>query len=358
MAEATSKVLVDMRRKNDPITGRERYAESIFLGLCELNIYPVAAVEHSRGLRQDLRKRIEGRYSSLSLATGPLFHLGLARAFFGLPAGSTLVSPLGFIPAVFTHRVAAVVYDSASWQVGSTDLKSKLLERSLRGLAEKRGVCVAISRLAAAELSSSSVPVLSPPLWPEWKGGSTTSFPERRGILAVGTLNERKRFDRILEAYSRLADPPHLTIVGRDGGQRAVLERLAEVLNISGRVRFLGAIEDSTLRELYRSSALLVNGSDYEGLYLPMLEAMASGLPVVTTPVGIASDWVCPNHIADFDPDSLAQTVQRVLGDPAEWQRASTEGLSRVQGLSPAATAADLIAALPAEWAPGGRSLR
>lgn len=112
-------------------------------------------------------------------------------------------------------------------------------------------------------------------------------------LLAVGRLSAEKRFDRLLRTVAAI--PPEMrlkvrvTIAG-DGPLRAVLEKQSSDLGLREAVRFLGAQVD--IAPLYRDADLLALTSDSEGSPNVVLEAMASGLPVLGTRTGGVGELV------------------------------------------------------------------
>lgn len=102
-------------------------------------------------------------------------------------------------------------------------------------------------------------------------------------LLFVGRLSVQKRADRIVQAMPLLKVSAHLTVVG-DGEEREHLEALAEHLELKN-ITFTGALSGEDLVAAYREADLLVLPSDREGMPLVMLEAMATGLPVIGSDV-------------------------------------------------------------------------
>lgn len=105
-----------------------------------------------------------------------------------------------------------------------------------------------------------------------------------RHFLAIGRLAGQKNFPLLLEAFARIAgDEDTLTIVG-EGAGRAALERQAAALGIGDRLAMPGHIHPV---DPYLAQAdALVLSSDYEGLGIVVIEALAAGLPVVATDCG------------------------------------------------------------------------
>lgn len=149
-----------------------------------------------------------------------------------------------------------------------------------------------------------------------------------RFILSVSTLEPRKNLARLIEAHSvvrnSIADAPELVIVGADGwGAKA---RGGED------VHFLGHVPEPILVSLYRSALLLAYVPFEEGFGLPVVEAMANGLPVVSSSVpsaGGATELVDPREV-----DSIASGIVRLVGDQGRRQTLAAEGFKRVEELS------------------------
>jgi glycosyltransferase involved in cell wall biosynthesis len=101
-------------------------------------------------------------------------------------------------------------------------------------------------------------------------------------LISVGRLDANKNHKFLLDCIKNLKDKGfqfHLTIVG-EGNQRIILENKIEKLNLQQEVTLSGVRDN--VEELYRSSDLYVHSSRSEGFGLTLIEAMATGLPVIT----------------------------------------------------------------------------
>jgi alpha-1,3-rhamnosyl/mannosyltransferase len=85
-----------------------------------------------------------------------------------------------------------------------------------------------------------------------------------------------------------------------------------------------GFVEHEELVRLYQEAAALVFPTRYEGFGLPVLEAMASGTPVVATPDAAVRE-VGGDAVAYAEPETFVETVQRVLDDPDPWSLAGVD---------------------------------
>jgi D-inositol-3-phosphate glycosyltransferase len=144
----------------------------------------------------------------------------------------------------------------------------------------------------------------------------------RKGIMTVGRFTDpRKNLAVLLQAYSRLpaAVRPTLRVAGE---APARFRELASRLGIGNQVEFLGQVDDDALSELYASSALFALSSDEEGLSIAIQEAMASGLPVVTTDCGgpstIVREGITGRLTPVGDHEALAHAIQATLENPEQ----------------------------------------
>jgi len=145
----------------------------------------------------------------------------------------------------------------------------------------------------------------------------------KRVLLTVARMDSRERgkgHDRVVAAIpilvSRGYDIAYL-IVG-EGDDRVRLEALAHEAGVSGRVRFLGAIPQQLLPEVYRLSDLFVMPSTQEGFGIAFLEAMASGTPALGLGVAGARDALADGELgtAVSNVDDLAAAIAWLLAQP------------------------------------------
>lgn len=143
-------------------------------------------------------------------------------------------------------------------------------------------------------------------------------------LLCAGRLVPQKRHDLALRAFAALGCPGATLTIAGDGPERAALARLADTLGIAAVVRFAGEQADIAL--LLAEADLLLLTSDYEGYPAVLLEALAAGLPVVTTPSSPALDEILLDpsfgRIAATEPRALADAISTVARGPAPAARA------------------------------------
>jgi len=159
-------------------------------------------------------------------------------------------------------------------------------------------------------------------------------------ILSVCSLVPRKNVDGLLRAFALLRErqcgPLTLVLVGRSGWRAQQLQDLAAELGIAASVRFTGWLPDCELVQLYNQAAVFAYPSKYEGFGLPPLEAMACGVPVVTSDRSATAE-VGRDAAVLVDPDcdaAIADGLQRVLCDAGLRTQLIAAGFERVKRYS------------------------
>jgi glycosyltransferase involved in cell wall biosynthesis len=161
-------------------------------------------------------------------------------------------------------------------------------------------------------------------------------LPERY-LLYVGTIDRRKDLPTLLAALREIDTAVALAVAGTVIRGRTDFSGRVERLGLGSRVRLLGYVPAAELRALYRGASMLVYPSFYEGFGLPVLEAMASGTPVVTYRLtslpevaGDAAVLLDP----PVSPAMLAAAITRVLEDPAVRVELVGRGLEQAKRFS------------------------
>ncbi len=102
-------------------------------------------------------------------------------------------------------------------------------------------------------------------------------------ILFVGTVEPRKNIPSIVKAFETVPDRVDLVIVGKKGWHTEESLRSIESSSAKARIHYLEYVTDEELASLYRRALCFVYPSFYEGYGFPLLEAMASGIPIITS---------------------------------------------------------------------------
>jgi len=164
------------------------------------------------------------------------------------------------------------------------------------------------------------------------------NLPSSRYVLSIGSIEPRKNTVRLLEAWrdiqAQLEPDLWLVVTGAKGRSQVFSE--VGLSEIPPRVHFTDHVPDEVLPYLYAGATAFVYPSLYEGFGLPPLEAMASGVPVITSNttslpevVGDAAITVNP-----LSTDALAGAMLRLLEDPELRSRLTGAGLQRAQRFS------------------------
>jgi glycosyltransferase involved in cell wall biosynthesis len=169
-------------------------------------------------------------------------------------------------------------------------------------------------------------------------------------LCTLGRLEPRKNQAALVQAFAQLPpDTPPLIMIGqRDFAYDAVFRQI-HALGIGNRVRILEDVDDAALPVLLRHARLMAYPSHAEGFGMPVLEALASGVPVVTSnttslpEIAGQAAWL----VAPTDVPALAEALRQCLAEaPAARQARIARGLRHAARFSWAESAANLLAAV------------
>ena len=216
------------------------------------------------------------------LPRGSVLHLHIAQA--GIPEIVFLIAKLRRFPFIAHFHLDVGKSGSFGWLL-------PFYKKYLLGFVLRRADKVIVfseeqSHLVRKkyEVIESKIAVVPNGVGKEFFFRDVRSLPkDSLKLLYVGRLSVQKRLDRLVDALSLLKVPVHLTVVG-DGEEKAVLESRVKKLGIAS-VSFEGKKYGAGLLEYYRKADVFVIASDIEGMPLVVLEAMASGLPIVASDV-------------------------------------------------------------------------
>jgi alpha-1,3-rhamnosyl/mannosyltransferase len=237
------------------------------------------------------------------------------------------------VPRFSRTRVVATLHDAIP--VAHPDWANprfrRVKNRLLRGFAKSAHLVIAISHAAIPDLvrhysiDPTRIRVVPLGVDAQWFVAPAVEAIEAlrrsRGVhhgyfLHVGTLQPRKNLDALINAYERL--PPvvrarrQLVIVGKYGWGVATLRERLRSLRGAGRVVWLEYIERDALRALYHGAHAFVFPSLAEGFGLPMLEALAAGVPVVASDLPALRE-VAQGHARFVVPNSIDALVDAMV---------------------------------------------
>ena len=153
-------------------------------------------------------------------------------------------------------------------------------------------------------------------------------------VLFVGALTQRKNIARSLQAFAQIAPSfPGLrfVIAGPRSWKGTPVDSLVAELGLCERVILTGPVPDQDLPLLYNGAKLFLFPSLYEGFGLPPLEAMACGVPVITSNVSSLPEVVgeAALLVDPYDVDVIGSSMHRILSDPFEADRLRQKGFAQ-----------------------------
>jgi len=175
-------------------------------------------------------------------------------------------------------------------------------------------------------------------------------------ILGIGTLQPRKNYQRLIQAFAKLQATAfdlqlstsgiQLVIVGGKGWLYDGIFAEVRRLGLASRVLFPGFADDDDLPTLYSAAEMLAYPSIYEGFGLPILEAMACGTPVVTSTTSSLPELAgnAALLVEPTDADALAAAMRRLLQDTDLRRRLVADGFDQARQFTWEKAAAQLLA--------------
>lgn len=165
-------------------------------------------------------------------------------------------------------------------------------------------------------------------------------------ILAIGTIQPRKNYARLVEAFSRLQiSDCRLVIVGKRGWLYDSIFARVNALHLESRISFLDYVPAADLPALISGARLVAFPSLHEGFGLPILEAQACGTPVICSMTSsmpeVAGDGAL--FVDPLDVDAIAGAMQRALSDDALRAKLIAHGLQNVKRFSWAQSARQVL---------------
>jgi glycosyltransferase involved in cell wall biosynthesis len=296
-------------------------------------------------------------------------HLRLSAEMVVRPP-DVLFVPAHVLPLIHPRRSVVTVHDLGylSYPEAHTPGDRRYLDGSTRWNARRATLVVADSAATRADLiraygvDGRKIRVIylgrDETLAPVRDGGSLADVRARYGItgrylLYVGTLQPRKNLARVIAAFARTAADPafadlQLVLAGKKGWLYDDLFAQVERLDLAGRVVFPGYIEDADLPALLSGALAFVFPSLFEGFGIPVLEAGACGVPVITSNTSslpeVAGDAAL--LVDPHDVDAIAEAMYRLVTDDALRSELARRGLANVQRFSWEKCARETLAVL------------
>lgn len=242
-----------------------------------------------------------------------------------------------FVPYYAGKKAILTVHDLVPLQMGElSNFKTWLTYRLLHKTIERVGTIITVSEFTKQDLRrhfpNLQTEITAIPLAPRPAHNPDEAFsrPPRPYFLSVGTLEPRKNLPFLVRAYieaaQRQIDLPNLVIVGKVGWKNAELSQLLKSPSLQQRIHLTGYVTDNQLEHLYRGATAFVYPSLFEGFGLPVVEALARDIPVITSTTsslpevgGSAALYVDPTNqeslisglLAICDPSLRADLIRK-----------------------------------------------
>ncbi|MBK7316643.1 glycosyltransferase [Candidatus Villigracilis affinis] len=150
--------------------------------------------------------------------------------------------------------------------------------------------------------------------------------PDAPILLSVGRVDPEKRLDFLIDAFDRIADrmpEAHLVFAG-DGGARKKLQEHAAAVKSSSRIHFLGMVDRAELPVILHDATVFLSASTTEVHPISVIEAIASGLPLVVVQDEAFEGMIVENengHQTPLDVTAYSETLLSLLNDPERLKR-------------------------------------
>lgn len=227
----------------------------------------------------------------------------------------------------FDRPIVALVHHPLALETGLDPARAEELRDLERGALRHARAIVVTSRFTADLVRADFAPPQTPIVVAE---PGTERAPRAAGggaaprLLAIGSLVPRKNYPLLLDALARLRDLDWtLDLAGSDTASPDTAAEIRAIIAARGlteRVTLHGAVNEAALENLYARADVFVMSSDFEGYGMVLAEAMARGLPIVTTRAGAAADTVPDDaalKVAVADAGGLSGAIARLLKDEA-----------------------------------------
>ena len=325
----------------EPGFSEEKFAENITIyrvGLHKKNLHLWRRIEVIEWL---LKAR--GHYRRLVRENS----YDLAHAFFGFPTGYLCQGGFGSLPYIISLRGSDVPGSNARLQ-----FDYKILGPVFKRIWKNAATLVACSS-GLRERALSFLPSVSIDVIPNgvdiqlFAPAEPAEKPRTLRLLTVGRLSVTKRVDMLIEAVEILRKDDldvRLTIVGGGALEKQLRETISRK-NLDSAVEMAGRVESQEMPRIYRRSDILISATMQEGMSNAMLEAMASGLPIITTRCEGVEELVEDNGIVveSDNAGEIAEAVKKLYDDRRLGEQMAAAACNKAEKFSWSSTAREYL---------------
>jgi glycosyltransferase involved in cell wall biosynthesis len=337
------RIVFDVSPLTHTRTGIGNYTRGALAGLVQASAGEVDVVAFALASRRGaamIRNSLDGMRVDIRIRTLPLAHAWRTLwSAAGAPALERLLGRFDVLHLSDWMQLpqrsgvrAATIHDLAplahpEWTSRGT---RALHRRSFRHVAQTCDVVFAVSDYTARQaterlgIDSARIRISHPAVGESFRPDGPREDLGRPYLLSVATLEPRKNLHTLLEAHALLEDPPALAVVGARGwGEQPLLDRPGVIP--------LGYVPDERLPALYRGASAFVQPSWLEGFGMPVVEAMASGVPCVVSS-SASLDTVAGDAAVRVDPaspEAIAAGIERAVAEREELVRRGFEHARR-----------------------------
>jgi glycosyltransferase involved in cell wall biosynthesis len=323
------RIALDATYSVDPHpTGIGVYSNALLLGLADR--YPEDTFIHCYRPKQFLRAVRDTRQNVRRRPLQPPLRTFRADAFHALNQR---------VDKRHAKRVVSTFHDLfvMTGNYSSPDFQARFIKQAQRA-AQNSDLIVAVSQFTAdqvsylLEIEHSRIRVIPHGVTPPPR--NRPERPREKMILFVGALQIRKNIERLVEAFERAPDDWRLILAGAaDGyGSPAILERIEKSPH-RARIQRIGYVSPAELQMLYQRASIFAFPSLDEGFGIPVLEAMAHGIPVITSNrsalVEVAADAAL--LIDPEQTEDLEHALKQLMQDPALRSEYAQRGRQRAK---------------------------
>lgn len=351
-------IAIDAREFKTQGAGKSRYVAQIILSLAEVDTKNNYFLLSSK----PVKAKLPDNFKWLEIPNFPYFSLGSLLKKHQI---DLFFSPTSYLMALFSPKpTIIVVHDLAVFieKRARPTFKTRLIEKlTLPLVLKKARRIITVSENTRKDILShfktDPAKIVSIPSAPLPSDNNAHSREEvvgryqlsKRYILYVGTIEPRKNLDGLIMAYGQLPAELRNTIplilVGKRGWNVDQIDQAIKQSPARSTIRELGFVPDQDLPEIYRQASVFVYPSCYEGFGFPVLEAMAKGVPVITSNISslpeVAGDAAI--LIDPADPKELTRQIETVLSDNVRAAQLKQAGLKRARQFSWERTARETV---------------